>query len=400
MRLRLIFALLLPFFVATACNLGGSPNPPEEDITDGDQQAVGQPQVSILSPTSGETVTVNEQVQVSVSATDAIGITRVQLFANGSLVKTVPSELADGEVSFEGILDFTPRTEGEYLLRVIAFRNAISSPPQEITINVSDEQITLTERPGTTTGSSTGSGNPNVNLPPAIPNDGLCRVLTLVGLNVRTQPTTTRNNVITTFPANTLLLVTARLGDNSWWKVTTGSTVGWVSGNPQFVSLSGNCGSIPIETVILNTPTPSPTPLPTNTPQPTNTPLPTNTPEPGVPDLVIPSIAIDDPVVIPTGETSVTIEITITVKNEGNGESGQFDVVLTIERDGFEDVLVDIGTVGNLDPDAILTLTQDLTFDAPDEYDLRIDVDPDDDVEESREFNNRADTTIEVVNES
>lgn len=391
MQSRVFIASLIAMLMFTACNLGGTSNPGEEDIPTADPQNAGQPQVTILSPTSGASFTVNEQILVSVSATDQIGVTRVQMFANGSLVKTVSSEFSDGEVSYEGVLDFTPRTDGDYNLRVIAFRNAISSPPAELQISVGEEQIFVTER-SNSTGSSTGSiGNPV----PIIPNDGVCRVLTLVGLNMRTQPTTTRDNVIRTFADNTLLNVVARLADNSWWKVSSGTTVGWVSGNPQFVSLSGNCSTIPIENVVLNTPTPSPTFLP-----PTSTPLPppTNTAIPGVPDLIVPNIAIDAIIEIPNGETEITVEVTITVKNDGNAETGQFDVILTIERNGFDDVIYDVATVGTLDPGAIVTLTQDVVFDAADDYDVQVDADPDNDITESGEFNNRADTTIEVIN--
>ncbi|MEO1287778.1 MAG: CARDB domain-containing protein [Chloroflexota bacterium] len=390
MQLRMIFTLCITLLLVSACNLGGSPEP-DLPLDDGDSQSAGQPSVSILSPSTGDTFTVNEQILVSVSANDEIGVTRVQLFANGSLVKTVSSDLSNGEVSFEGVLDFTPRSDGDFTLRVIAFREAISSPPEEIEVTVGQPQVIVTERSDNTSGSP-GSGS-GVQVP-IIPNDGVCRVLTLVGLNMRTQPTTTRNNVITTFQANTLLNVVARLGDNSWWKVSSGNTVGWVSGNPQFVSLSGNCTSIPIETVVLNTPTPSPTPIPTNPPAPSNTPVPTATP---LPDLTVPSIDVDDPVTIPQSETEVTTEVTIVIRNNGNGRSGQFDVSLRVERNGFEDVVYDVATVGALDPLTNVTLTQDITFDAADEYDIRVDVDPDNDVEETGEFNNRADTTIEVV---
>lgn len=394
MRIRVLLALLITLLIVSACNLGGSPNQGEETIDDEVENA-GQPVVTILSPNSGESFTVNEQVLVSVGATDSIGITRVQLFANGSLVKTVSSEFANGEVSYEGVLDFTPRSEGDYTLRVIAFRNAISSPPADLSVTVGTEQVVITERPNSTgngTGSSTGStGNPV----PSIPNDGLCRVLTLVGLNMRTQPTTTRDNVITTFQANTLLVVVARLGDNSWWKVSSGSTVGWVSGNPQFVSLSGNCGVVGIENVVLITPTP----FPTNTRVPTSTPLPTNTPVPGVPDIVVPSISIDEEIVIPSGESEVTVEVTLTVKNNGTAETGQFDVILTVKGDGIPDEVYDVATIGTLDPGSIITLTQEITFTAIGEYDIRIDADPTNAVTESGEFNNRADTTVEVVNE-
>lgn len=384
MHIRVVIALLLTMLLVSACNLGGTPNRGEEDI-DNPVEDAGRPEVSILSPSTGDTFTVNEQILVSVSASDAIGVTRVQLFANGSLVKTISSEFAEGEVSFEGVLDFTPRSNGDYNIRVIAFRDAISSPPAELSITVGDEQIIITERPsGNTTGTS---GNPA----PVIPNDGVCRALTLVGLNMRTQPTTTRDNVITTFAANTLLTIVARLGDNSWWKVSTGSTQGWVSGNPQYVSLSGNCSGIPVENVVLNTPTPNPTPLPTNTPAPTHTPI------PGFPDLIVPSIDIDEEIAIPNGETEVTVEVTITVMNQGNEDSTQFDVTLTVERNGFDDVVYEVSTVGNLDAGQILTLTQEVTFDAADEYDIQVDVDVNDEVEESGEFNNRADTTIAVI---
>ena len=399
MRLRVLFALIITVFIITACNLGGTPDQGEEPIDNGDAENAGQPEVTILSPENGDSFTVNEQILVSVGATDSIGITRVQLFANGSLVKTVSSEFANGEVSYEGVLDFTPRTEGDYTLRVIAFRNAISSPPADLSVSVATEQIAVTERSnstGTSTGNSTGSSTGSTGNPvPSIPNDGLCRVLTLVGLNMRTQPTTTRDNVITTFQANTLLVVVARLANNSWWKVSSGSTVGWVSGNPQFVSLSGNCNVVSVENVVLITPTP----FPTNTPLPTNTPQPTNTPVPGVPDIVVPSIDIDDVIEIPTGETEVTVEVTITVKNNGTEETGQFDVILTVEGDGIPDEVYDVATIGTLDPGSIITLTQEVTFTAIGEYDIQVDADPNDDVEESGEFNNRADTTIEVINE-
>ncbi|MGB7341769.1 MAG: CARDB domain-containing protein [Phototrophicaceae bacterium] len=393
MHSRIIGLLFITALILSACNLGGTTNQ-EEFLDDTDSQNAGQPTITILSPSADDTFTVNEQVLVSVSATDSIGITRVQMLANGQSVKTVFSELADGEVSFEGVLDFIPRVEGDYTLRVIAFRDAISSPPVDLQITVGQPPLLITERPNTTgssTGSSTGStGNPI----PVIPNDGVCRALTQVGLNMRTQPTTTRNNVITTFPQYTLLNVVARLGDNSWWKASSGSTVGWVSGNPQFVSISGNCNNIPIENVVLNTPTPSPTPLPTNTPIPTLIPI---TATPGLPDLIIPSLAMDEVIALPASESDVTVEVTIVVKNNGIGKTSQFDVTLTVERNGFDDVVYDVATVGDLDPGAIVTLTQDVVFDALGEYDIQVDVDPNNQVSESGEFNNRADTTVAVV---
>ncbi|MEO1645620.1 MAG: Ig-like domain-containing protein, partial [Chloroflexota bacterium] len=207
-QIKWIICLLSMSLLLSACNLGG-PAQPEEEIPAEDLDTASQPTVTILSPSDGSDFVVDEEIPVSVSATDAIGVTRVQLFANGSLVRTVSSEFSEGEVSYEGVLNFTPRSEGEFTLRVIAFRDSISSPPVQITVNVGDDAVTVTQR----SDDNTGNGSNDGNNAPVIPNDGVCRALTLVGLNFRAQPTTTRDNVITTFAQNTLLTIVGRLGD-------------------------------------------------------------------------------------------------------------------------------------------------------------------------------------------
>lgn len=393
MSSRVFCALILTLLITTACNLGTTPPTTEEELPTSDAVNAGQPSIQILSPADNASFTVNEQILVSVSATDSIGVTRVQLFVNGNPNKTLPSQFASGEVSFEGVLDFTPRAQGDYQLRVIAYRNAIASPPQEITVTVGTGQVVITQRPSSSTTGSSSGANPAPVIP-NIPNDGRCRVLTNVGLNFRSEPTTTRENIITTFPQYTLVEVIARLGDNSWWKVSSSGRIGWVSGNSQYVTLYGNCSGVPIESVVINTPTIAP---PTITPRPTNTPLPTNTPIPGKPDLTIPSIAIDEVITMPVGETEVRVPVIITVKNEGNEESPQFSVTLTVEGDGVrDDVIYDVATIGNLAPGTIITLTEEIVFEAADEYDIQVDVDPTDQVDEGNEVNNRADVTITV----
>lgn len=392
MRFRLFFAFLMMSLLISACNLGSSSQQEDEDaLPTVDLNDTSQPLVTIVSPANGSTSVVNEQILVSVVATHPSGVTRVQLFANGQPVKTISSENVNGTPNFEGILDFTPRVEGDYTLRVLAFRNAISSAPVDITVTVGEEAVQITERPNTT-GSSTGSttGGDSGVIIPEIPNDGLCRVLVLVGLNFRAEPTTERQNVITTLPGGTLLLVVARLGDNSWWKVNYNNRIGWVSGNAQYTSLYGNCGTVPIETFSLNTPTPTRTNTPTF---PTATHTPRATATPGTPDLLIPSfVSTIDNIVIPSGQSEVTIEFGITVKNQGSGPSGQFTVTL---RQGSN--TYDVAVVGNLLPNEIITLTHNLTFTAAGDYDLRVDVDPSNQVTELIEVNNRADITVTVT---
>ena len=395
MHYRLIGAWLVIIWVATACNLGQSQ--PETDLPTEEPEQAQPPQVQITAPQDGATFAVNEQIVVTVQATDGVGITNVRLFANGSIVRTV-SPIADAATNYSGTLDFTPRTTGEYQLRVVAYRGAVASQPDDITVNVtqtgSDGGIQLTQRP--TDDDNTGGGDDDDSGRPVIPNDGVCRALILVNLNFRTQPTTARDNVITTLPEDTLAPVTARLGDNSWWKIIYGTQVGWVSANPQFTTLYGNCSNVPVENVIVNTATPTLTPFPTTTPFPTFTPAPiitdtpvfTPTPQPA--DLVIVSIAGNRELLIPTDAESVSQQYGISVSNQGAGDSGQFIVRLQVDEQTFN------FPVSSLRPRESFVITQEVTFDAPGQYDLRVTADVNDDVEEISEVNNLNIIIVEV----
>lgn len=87
------------------------------------------------------------------------------------------------------------------------------------------------------------------------PDDGVCRaIVEAPALNVRSQPTSTHDNVIIAVSSGTLMPIVARLSDNSWWKVEAGSYTGWVSS--LYTALSSNCDSVPIENVVLATSTP------------------------------------------------------------------------------------------------------------------------------------------------
>lgn len=375
MHYRLSLLMIIVLLLVSACNLGSSePNTPEPIETNPPLST--QPEIEIISPSSGAQYRVNEQILVTIKATDSQGVTRVQLFADGIIVKTVSSETIDGDQEFNGVLDFTPRVEGDYTLRVLAFRNAIASDAAEITVTVGQGQVVVTQRPDVTSG-------------PIIPNDGLCRVLINVNLNFRTEPTTTRDNVITVLPGGTLALVVARLGDYSWWKINANNRTGWVSGGEQFTTAYGNCQTVPVENVLINTPTYTPTV--TRTPTPTITRTPTEAP---LADLIVPSLVADsDEVTIPAGESEVLVEFTFTVKNQGGQASGQFRAEMRIDNE-----IIDLGVIGSIAPGSIITLNHEVAFDTAGEYDIRVDVDTDNEVDEQIEVNNRADMTITVIN--
>jgi len=410
MRRWLLLPLLAMMIVMGGCNLGATPPTeeplPTEDTADTDSPADDNlPQIEILSPDDGDTFTVDEEILVSVRATDSIGVTRVQLLANGTIVKTISSETLSGDTTLQAILDFTPRLTGDFVLRVIAYRGATASQPAQITVNVVAEASGGNPGGGTGgtggTGSSGGTGSTGGtgSSIPVIPNDGVCRALTATGLNLRTLPTTEQDNIITVLPVNTLVPIVGRLGDNSWWQVAFGGNIGWISA--QFVTLSGNCLYVPVINPFPPPPPPTwtPPPLPTWTPIPTLTPVPvpSDTPIPPAPDLVVPGISVqgaDDLIVeLPPGDTDVEVTIGVTITNVALGTAGSFRSVMQV--DGVGDF--DLGVVGSLEPGVSILLTQDVTLPGVGTYDVRVDVDVDEQVVEISEINNRGDITIEVV---
>lgn len=382
MRWQLVASLILAMSLA-ACNLGsGTPEPlPTTPTTPPDTSS--KPQVTIASPQPNAEYTLNDQILVSVTATDRIGVTRVQLFANGALVKTLSSRASEGDLTLSGVLDYQPRAVGEVRMQVLAFRGTVGSDPAEITVRVVDRQ-----QPATAVVTQNIPTGPVI---PSIPNDGVCRAMTTAGLNMRRAPVTNTNNVIRVLSQYTLAPIVGRLPDNSWWKIIVGTDVGWVSA--QFTTISGNCLSVPVEQPL--TPTVAPSATFTNTPPVTATPTATatrtNTPIPGRPDLIVSSISGEQNVRIPSGAVSVTQRYSIVVTNAGLGPSGQFSVTLRI---GSE--VMDLGAVSDLANGESFVLEKDVTFSAPGTYELRVDVDPENEVPELSEVNNRGDLTVTV----
>ncbi len=170
MRYRIALLLCAAVWVLSACNLS-STGPQSAPTPTG--AASGKPVVTIQSPQDGAEVVVNEQILVSANASDAVGVTRVQLFADDQIVKTVSSETPGGDPNLNVLLDYTPNKTGTLTLQVIAYRGAVASDPAEITVTVRQNQAQVT---------ATMGSQPN-NIPVIDPYDPTCRVL----VNTRTQ---------------------------------------------------------------------------------------------------------------------------------------------------------------------------------------------------------------------
>ncbi len=369
MRLRLGIALLLVLVLA-ACNLssgGDAQNAATPTVAGG-----GQPTVTIVSPASGSTVPLNQPINVNVTATDPVGITRIQLLAGGAIVKTVSSQNAGGDRNMTVLLDYTPTTEGSLILQVIAYRGSVTSAPVSITVTV-----TRSATPTNTTAPQVATQPPVVN-----PNDPTCRVVTNSSVNLRTGPGTVYD-VITILASGVAAPITGRVGDNSWWQVRFGSLTGWVSNT--VVTIYGNCASVIIPPI---PPTPTPrftsTITPSITPPIVNTATPSATP--GLADLVVSNISGPTTVTIPSGDPSVTVSYAVTITNTGQRSTGQFNNIMIVTPGGGPGL--PLGVVGDLSAGQSVVLTINLTFSTPQTYTLQARVDSDAQITEQSEVNN------------
>lgn len=379
-------ALLLAVLLAS-CNLVSQDADDLPTITPRPDGA-GKPAVAITSPREGEQFQVDREILVTASATDEIGITRVQLLANDQPVRTVLSETDQGDRQKNVALGYTPRSAGQVTLKVVAFRGTVASDPAQISVNIVSQAV------ATATSGGGGSG-PGPSIPTIDPNDPTCRARARSGLNLRQGPSTDFP-VLTVLSAGQSVPIIGRLGDNSWWQVRSGTTVGWVFA--ELTDVFGTCTTVPIVgSPITVTPTSQ---QPTITPSPTLTPtviVPTVTQTPSPADLRIE--AFDGPRTLTLGEDgTVTGTFNMNVANTGGRASGAFDVTyrlfnLTTPGDSEPQFLPEFGSLRRGE---VIALEFEITFDAPGVYRIEVEADASRDVPESDEGNNRNDLTITV----
>ncbi len=386
MPYRIALLILMVAAALSGCNLsssGGSQSVPTATGASG-----GAPVVTILSPQSGAEVLVNQQLLVSANANDSQGITRVQLFANGQIVKTVSSETTGGDPNLNVLLDYTPTATGSVTLQVIAFRGAVSSQPREIAITVRQNQAQVTAT----------QVAPPVVVPPINQNDPTCRILVNIGLNFRTGPGTVYDR-ISVLSTGTVAPITGRTGDNAWYQVRVGTRTGWVSG--AYVTLYGNCQNVGIPPI---PPTPTQIFVPTWTPRPPTSTLtttvqpPTFTPTPGFPDLIVTNLSLVDPLpfLLGPGNTPAPGMFSVTITNTGQSASTQFSSILTVTDPSSASTEFPLSVVASLAPGESIVLNVSVTFNVAGSHNIQVRADSDSQVTEMSEVNNTALMSVSV----
>lgn len=374
MRYWRIVTLLIAVLALAGCNLGTSDDDetPEPLVT-ATQDTAARPSVTITSPNDGDDVITNDTVRIEVSTGGGAEV--VELFVNGTSTQEVRIGSPTDNTS-RSLLTFIPEQTGTLNVRVVAYRDNTSSNPDEIQLIARQGQNNPTSLP---------------QVPTIDANDPTCRAQVNANLNFRRAPNT-ESEVIRVLAGGEMLPIVGRLSDNSWLQLRSNVTLGWVSAN--FVTRLGNCSGI----VVVNppataTPLPSATPLSSTTPLPSSTPQPT---EPPPPDLVVANITGPEDVVIPSGDSSVTVEYSVTLTNIGGPITGSFSAEgeLLPGNDTF-----DFGAVGNLGINQSISLDGEVIFESAGTFALQITVDSDDDINESRENNNVLVINVTVTNE-
>ncbi len=219
----LLRGLLVVWFVliASACNTSPS-----------------KPSVIIVSPPSGSVFQSNDEIKVQAVATDAAGVTRVELLVDNEIVKVDPSPTAQGQPNFN-LVQSWKATQGAHTLVVRAYNAAgVASDPVAISVNVTQALApatptlvalvpTATPVPNTATATSTVVPGGNPPLSPGQPSA------------VPQQPTCTDNSVyISDVTIQDGTQLSANQAFNKTWRISNNGTCAWDTGY-QFVFVSG-----------------------------------------------------------------------------------------------------------------------------------------------------------------
>jgi len=343
----------------------------------------GKPTVVIVSPQNNATVTVNEPIILTVTATDTVGITLMQLLVGGQVARSFSSLVP--ETTKNQLIDYTPRTEGVLTLQVVAYRGSLPSDPAQVTVNVQAASA-----------QSTASVQPAYATSTLDPYDRTCRIQTNTVLNFRTGPGT-GYSVIRQLTYGEILPIIGRLGDNTWLKLRdSGWREGWI--NADYVTIYGDCLNVPVVQSSATPTSTAPTPIYTNTPPlatyPATTVPPTAIPtaEP-LPNLVVTNIDGLSTLTIPAGATTVTETYSVNITNRGGTLNQQFTVMATIIPTG---TTFEVGVVGNLGPNQSVSLSAPITFNAPGTMILQFTADSNYEVIESNEVDNSGSKNVTV----
>ena len=109
--------------------------------------AGGPPTVEIASPVNGSTRSTGDTIYFDVRGSDPwpVGIARLELFADTTLVARATTSGGANRLSFGALLEWTPLAPGQYAMTAFAYRaDGTASPPAMIDLAITGSVITPT----------------------------------------------------------------------------------------------------------------------------------------------------------------------------------------------------------------------------------------------------------------
>jgi hypothetical protein len=345
---------------------------------------LGVPSVTISQPTNAQSFRAGQTITVQAQATDpGTGVTRVELLVNNVVVDSQTSQSPTGEKNLSVLLDYVAAVPVQNLVltvRPYASRNTgvVKGTDATVTINVTDASgNTGNNTTGNNTTGNNTSGNNTVAVPPTqAPFNPTCRArVDTTTLNLRQGPGTDFS-IVAVLNLGAEVPLVGRLGDNSWWQVTSGANRGWVSA--AYTTLLGNCNNVAVSAPPAS-PTAAITPTPTG-PQPAN--------------LLVSVLTGPKNIVLTGGE--VAASYIISVRNSGGTNAGAFNVTITKPNGQTVDYSIAGLNAGQelQIPDPTFT---NATFTTPGTYRLTVFVDSSGNITETNKTDNVLSLDIVVV---
>lgn len=219
-----IVMLVLITSTAAACDV--LPQADEESTATSKETATrsGVPVVVIDSPPSGAAAGVGQAIFIQSTATDEVGVARVDLSVDDTVVRSDSPPDAAAPPQFSLLQAWTPDAAGQVTVRVIAYReDGTASEPASILIEVSEEP----PEGGVAAGAAAVVGASSVTTgdddeAPA------CAIISTTALAVRDGPGPDYA-ALGQLEMAQQAIATGQLVDGSWWQIDYEGGMGWVS---------------------------------------------------------------------------------------------------------------------------------------------------------------------------
>jgi hypothetical protein len=214
-KIALLFFVVFLVWI-TGCRPQAAPPPTVELVT----VDPGKPSVVIVSPPSESAFPAQSRVMILSTSLDMLqGISRVELSANGVLVRSDKTPEDTPQQQYSLLQGWTPDQPGKYMLSVVAFRSdGTASPPAKINITIEEAE------------------------PAPVEEDLPCMVLASTRINIRSGPGT-NYGVLDVLPLGETVPVTGRNDETTWWQIQFNTRSGWVFAELTYPE--GDCENVP-----------------------------------------------------------------------------------------------------------------------------------------------------------